>query len=57
MGLRAIVCMTVKIKILAVLPETGDFYQKPLTADYEESKIQPVGQKWAVVKVKYSKVQ
>ena len=51
MGPGTIVYMTVKIKILAVLPETDNFYQKPLTLDYEESKIYPVGQKWALVKV------
>ena len=53
MGLRAIVYMTVKIKILALLPETGNFYQKRLTQDYESKKYS----QWAVVKVKYSKVQ
>ena len=57
MGFRAIVYMTVKIKILAVFPESDNFYQKPQNADYEESKIQPVGQKCAVVKMKYNKVQ
>jgi len=39
MGLKTVVYMTVNIKIQAFLPETDNFYQKPLTSDYEESKI------------------
>ena len=57
MGLGTIVYVTVEITILAVLLETDNFYQKPFTLGFEESKMQPVGQKWAVVKVKYSKVK
>jgi len=33
------VCMTENIKILVLLPETDNFYEKPLTLDYEESTI------------------
>ena len=39
MGLGTIVYVTVEIKILAVLLETDNFYQKPFTLGYEESKM------------------
>jgi hypothetical protein len=39
MGLGTIVYVTEEIKILAVLLETDNFYQKPFTLGYEESKM------------------
>ena len=39
MGLRTIVYVTLEIKILAVFLETDNFYQKPFSLGYKESKI------------------